>query len=433
MRMLNRYLSQNIASESLLDEEAKESPERLGEHSWPSPSFPDVSSEPEDLGSLTPEELIRRLRGVTRLISHYEALRLDAEMAIVDLYQKDFGDMGLAMDGAEAELRAALMLTRRAANMELALAEILRERLPSVLESLRSGSIDRRRATVIANKTLHLPEADARELCAEVLPIASGMTTGQLKAWIDRRCIEHNPTEAKDRFKEARTIRGVFAELADDGTATLTATGLMPDKVVNFMDRLTQTAFAFKTAEEPRTRDQIRADIFEDIMTGEDATKGRSRKAIADIRISPTTLMGLDDKAIELSGFGPVIADIGRGVAARGIEAGNAEWRFTVKDKSGRAVTGLTQRRPSAKLRRTVEARDESCIFPGCRAPATNCDLDHRIPYSEGGLTHEDQLVPLCRHDHVIRHNGWSHQPNPDGSHTWTSPIGLTHTTARAP
>ncbi len=60
-------------------------------------------------------------------------------MAIVDLYQDLFGDMGLAMEGAEAELRAALMLTRRAANMELALAEILRERLPSVLEALRSG------------------------------------------------------------------------------------------------------------------------------------------------------------------------------------------------------------------------------------------------------------------------------------------------------
>jgi hypothetical protein len=431
--MLDRYISQSIANEDSLDEDVKESPECLSERSWPHPSLPDVSSEREDLGSLTPEELIQRLQDVTRLISHYEALRLDAEMAIVDLYQKDLGDVGLAMEGAEAELRAALMLTRRAANMELALAEILRERLPSVLEALRSGSIDRRRAAVIANRTLHLPEAEARALCSEVLPIAPDMTTGQLRAWIDRRCIEHNPTEAKDRFGEARASRGVSAELADDGTATLTATGLMPDKLVNFMDRLTQTAFALKTDEEPRTRDQIRADIFEDIMMGERATEGRSRKAIVDIRIGLTTLMGLDDKAVELSGFGPVIADIGRGAAARGIEAGNAEWRFTVKDKSGRAVTGLTQRRPSVELRRTVEARDESCIFPGCRAPAANCDLDHRIPYSEGGLTHEDQLVPLCRHDHVIRHTGWSHEPNSDGSHTWTSPIGLTHTTARAP
>ena len=421
--MLDRYTSQNITREG----------QEINESSPAALDLPDVSTGFGKLSHLTAEELIQRLQDVTTLISHYEALRLDAEMAIVDLYQDLFGDMGLAMEGAEAELRAALMLTRRAANMELALAEILRERLPSVLEALRSGLIDRRRATVIANKTLHLPEADARALCDEVLPIAPDMTTGQLRARIDRRCIEHNPTEAKDRFEEARASRGVSAELADDGTATLTATGLMPDKVVNFMDRLTRTAFALKTVEEPRTRDQIRADIFEDIMMGEDATEGRSRKAIVDIRIGLTTLMGLDDKAVELLGFGPVIADIGRGVAARGIEAGNAEWRFTVKDKSARAVTGLTQRRPSAKLRRTVESRDKSCIFPGCRAPATNCDLDHRIPYSEGGLTHEDQLAPLCRHDHVIRHTGWFHEPNPNGGHTWTSPIGSTHVTARSP
>jgi hypothetical protein len=421
--MLDRYLSQKIICECSPDDE-----------SWPSASLlPDVSFKPKSLSTLTAEELIQHLQDATRQISHYEALRLDAEMAIVDLYQKDLSDVALAMEGAEAELRAALMLTRRAANMELALAEILRERLPAVLDSLRAGSIDRRRAAVIANRTLHLREADARALSDEILPIAPDMTTGQLRAWIDRRCIEHNPTEAKDRFKEARTARCVFAELADDGTATLTATGLMPDKVVNFMDRLTWAAFGFKTAEEPRTRDQVRADIFEDIMMGEDTTGGRSRKAVVDIRIGLTSLMGLDDNAAELSGFGPVIADIGRSVAARGIEAGNAEWRFTVKDKSGKSVTGLTQRRPSVELRRTVEARDERCIFPGCRAPATNCDLDHRIPYSEGGLTHKDQLVALCRHDHVIRHTGWTHEPNPDGSHTWTSPIGLTHTTGRSP
>lgn len=423
MNMLDRYISQNITREG----------QEINESSPAALDLPDVSTGFGKLSHLTAEELIQRLQDVTTLISHYEALRLDSEMAIVDLYQEDLDDMALAMDGAEAELRAALLLTRQAANRELSLAETLRERLPAVLSSLRSGSIDRRRATVIANRTLHLPQADARELCDELLPLAPGMTTSQIRAWIDRRCIETNPTEAKDRFTQARDARGVFAELTEDGTATLTATGLIPHKVVNFMDRLTKGAFGLKTPEEPRTRDQIRADIFEDILAGDADTSERSRKAIVDIRTELTTLMGFDDKAVELTGFGPVIADIGRAVAARGIEQSGAEWRFTVRDEARNSVTGLTRRRPSAELRRTVESRDETCIFPGCRAPATNCDLDHRIPYSEGGLTHEDQLVALCRHDHVIRHTGWFHEPNPNGGHTWTSPIGSTHVTARSP
>ncbi|MEE8375472.1 MAG: HNH endonuclease signature motif containing protein [Acidimicrobiia bacterium] len=38
--------------------------------------------------------------------------------------------------------------------------------------------------------------------------------------------------------------------------------------------------------------------------------------------------------------------------------------------------------------------------------PATDCDLDHRNAWADGGPTTEDNLAPLCRHDHIVRHNG---------------------------
>jgi hypothetical protein len=95
-------------------------------------------------------------------------------------------------------------------------------------------------------------------------------------------------------------------------------------------------------------------------------------------------------------------------------------------------AVGTTRRRPTAGQRRWIEARDRTCVFPGCRAPARNCDIDHRIAYAEGGPTEVDELAPGCRHDHnTLKHRcGWSYVRLADGDHLWTSPLGHTYTTS---
>jgi hypothetical protein len=50
---------------------------------------------------------------------------------------------------------------------------------------------------------------------------------------------------------------------------------------------------------------------------------------------------------------------------------------------------GYTPSRPLADF---VRCRDLTCRFPGCEAPATRCDLDHTIPYAEGGATHASKV-----------------------------------------
>jgi hypothetical protein len=46
---------------------------------------------------------------------------------------------------------------------------------------------------------------------------------------------------------------------------------------------------------------------------------------------------------------------------------------------------------PSAALDRFVRARDRRCRFPGCRARAQRCDLDHNQPWP-AGTTSEDNI-----------------------------------------
>ena len=58
---------------------------------------------------------------------------------------------------------------------------------------------------------------------------------------------------------------------------------------------------------------------------------------------------------------------------------------------------------PNADIRAYTQGRDATCRWPGCTIPATQCQLDHRIEYHQGGPTSPDNLVNLCQHHHNIK------------------------------
>ena len=85
---------------------------------------------------------------------------------------------------------------------------------------------------------------------------------------------------------------------------------------------------------------------------------------------------------------------------------------------------------PSRSLADFVRCRDLTCRFPGCDTPAMRCDLDHTIPYRDGGRTHASNLKSLCRLHHLIKTFwAWRDQQLPDGTLIWTSPSGQTYVT----
>ncbi len=51
---------------------------------------------------------------------------------------------------------------------------------------------------------------------------------------------------------------------------------------------------------------------------------------------------------------------------------------------------------PSRALQHLIRARTTTCTAPGCRRPAAACDLDHTVPYDQGGRTCECNLAPRC-------------------------------------
>jgi hypothetical protein len=369
------------------------------------------------------------LRAHQRLASHYAAqvLRDMAEVSAA-FVAEDGVNVESADEYAAAEIRAALRLTRRSADAELSFALDLQRRVPQVFESLASGHIDVRRAKVFDRYTIDLPIATARTIVEVVLPDAPNLTTGQLGARLDRLRMEVEPNAAKERYEHAVNERRVVMEPTPSGTANLYAFDLPPDRASAVMKQLNRTARILRNEGDERSMDQLRTDVLLDLCAG--GTAGSQSEGSVDIHVDLETLLTLNDDPGELSGYGPVIADITRKVAEREVDG---TWRFTVTDPStGRPLsTGTTRRRPTAAQHREVVARNRTCIFPGCRMPARDCDLDHRIPWAEGGTTRTEDLGPLCRHDHGIRHAaGWAYKILNDGEIEWTTRLGHIYRTA---
>lgn len=380
--------------------------------------------------SLPVHDRVTVMKALQRLVSHFQARLYESMAAVADAVIESLGedaveDPALAEQAGASEIRAALHLTRRAADSELAVARGLQRRLPDVWQALAVGRLDRRRANLILAQTGHLSTAAAREVARAALERAPELTTGQVTALVKKLCLEADPEDARVRYAAAVEDRRVVVESTVDGTAHVHLYDIAPDVAMGISRRVDQAARHLKTADEARSMDQLRADVVTDLLlsgSGGDTGGGGEVGLVTSL----STLAGLDEESGDLRGFGPVIADVARQVTE---QFRNGLWTFVVTDDEGRPVaTGTTRRRPTASQRRHVEAAYPTCVFPGCRIPSSQCDFDHTVPWSEGGPTTERNGTPKCRHDHVLRHRGgWTFQPTANGGHAWTSPLGHTY------
>ncbi len=373
--------------------------------------FDVVSAHPGDL-------LVRRLRQAAGVAATAQAELYAAVWAVVEASAAAGAtdEESVIDEFAADEVRAALMLTRRAADVLVGYAYELCVRLPEVWKALHGGAIDDRRARVIVDGLRSLPLEEARTIAADVVPDAGDLTTGQLRARLRRMVTESDPGAAAARYHAGVEERRVTLTANDDGTANLCAWNLEADRASALMRKVASLANGLPR--DDRTADQRRADVFLDLVDG---SGDAGPRATVDIHVELTTLLALDERAGDIPGWGPVIADVARQVIE---DQPQARWRVSVSEGGEPLWSGVTRRRPTARQRRDVGGRSRTCVFPGCRMPATQSDLDHTVAWSEGGPTEIDNLAPLCRHDHRLKHEGgWTLRREKTGL-TWTSRLG---------
>lgn len=385
-----------------------------------------------DRAKLNGFDLVRVLQARERLVAHCQA------GSAADVYELAYAAPGHtdsdperlaeAFEYAADELRPALRITQQAAKNRLGVAFDLKERLPRVWEMLDLGLIDLARARVIVNGTIHLDTEEARRLAETVAERAPRLTTGQLGAWIRRLCVESDPEKAKQRYDRAKDERRLWIEQTEAGTGNVHLYDIDIGDARAIGRRVNAHMISLRRDGDDRSHDNLRADIAVDLLLGSDPTNGG--RGLMDMRVSMTTLAGLDDQAAEIPGLGPVIADVARKFADL---HPRAEWRATITDDHGN-VAGVvtTSRRPSREISRMVQSHQPVCAFPGCRIPARDCDFDHLLPRSQGGETSTRNGGPKCRHDHILKDHGWTHRRH-NGHDIWTSPHGHTYTTEKPP
>jgi hypothetical protein len=193
------------------------------------------------------------------------------------------------------------------------------------------------------------------------------------------------------------------------------------------------TAWSAKSGTgDTRTADQRRADAIVDICSHALALPGVPRRhgitASINVTIAESTLRGEDEQPAELDGYGPIPATMARRLANL---PGAHQHRYPVDadghilDRDATLISG--QYEPSSRIARHVITRDRHCIHPGCRRRASNCELDHRVPWPAGPTTAQN-LEPLCKRHHDLKHHSnWRVHRCPDGSYQWTSPTRHTY------
>ena len=124
-------------------------------------------------------------------------------------------------------------------------------------------------------------------------------------------------------------------------------------------------------------------------------------------------------------------------VVARRIAAAGT-WRRILTDPVNGAPLdyGRTRYEPPPDLAAFIALRDGRCVFPGCSRTAHTSQVDHTMPYANGGTTAHDNLGCLDQVCHLLKtFAGWTVTQDPDrpGHFDWTSPLGYRHTVEPEP
>lgn len=385
-------------------------------------------------------DVIERACSAARAESQATARRLNAVADLMKLRYRQHGPRSEwaadAWDEISAELAAALRISRALASRYMSDAEILRERLPKVGECLASGDINYAMFNVIATRTALITDEKALAAVDDEIAVRAprwpSLTRGRLSmrvdaivARVDRDAIRRADREVKDRYLNVSPSLSGIAEVYGNVFAS-TAQAL--DR------RLNQLAGTVCDAD-PRTTAQRRADALTALVAGADRMRctcggpdcPRAQDSLRDRNVvihvvadqggvagtgtTPGFMAGVDELIPP-----HVIAELAKSATLRPLSfPSGPEPRYT----------------PSTALADFVRCRDLTCRAPGCDVPAVRCDLDHSVPFAEGGATHPSNLKCLCRKHHLLKTFwGWKDRQLADGTVIWTLPSGQTYVTS---
>lgn len=335
-----------------------------------------------------------------------------------------------------AEVAAALRISQALAGSRLRYARAMREQLPKVAEIFKTGDIDVRLFQTIAYRTDLITDREVlaavdQELAVTV-PRWPSMTAGRLAGKIDK-IVAKADVDAVRRRKERQADREISIQDFEGGVSEIHGSLFTPD--ARALEKALDALAATVCGHDPRGRDERRADAMGALAARadrlgcrcgrKDCAAGRrpaATPAVIHVIAEQATVDGAGDEPgwlVEADGLIPpeLIEELAK--SARLVQL--------VHPADAPPEPGYV---PSKALAEFVRCRDLTCRWPGCDHPAIECDVDHTIPYGDGGPTHASNLKCYCRTHHLVKTFwGWRDKQLPDGTLILTSPSGQNYVT----
>jgi hypothetical protein len=367
------------------------------------------------------------------------------------------------------EVAGSCRLGQQAATSRLLEADRLVNGMPLLLAALEAGRVFVPQARILLGETGSCSPEMMQRVDAVVTPQADELASTDLRRLVRRTVLSlETVDEAADRLETAREMRGVTSRPGYDGMGVVNAL-LTAEQLVRFQAGLDQLVAAQRVADREagveRTQDQRRADVFAALPSmvlsrGFDtsASLRLPDKIVFNVHIPVSTVIDRGSEPGIVDGYGeisaehvrllrphaslrPIYVDAQTGqpiqisdtlIPPAGEPTGDhAADLAAARDRILALLRPLVQHDttedqhdPSAALGRLVDARDRWCAGVGCSS--TRCDRDHLVAYPQGptAVGNLGLKSPRC---HGAKHNGWTMVRHPDGSVTWTSPLGRTY------
>jgi hypothetical protein len=340
------------------------------------------------------------------------------------------------MEAVAAEIAAALRISQGLAASRVRYARAMRERLPLVGAVFAAGDIDYRAFQTIVFRTDLI--TDPAVLAAVDATVAAtvgrwpSLTQGRLSGRVDK-IVAQADMDAVRRRQQRHSDREVWIGEGFEGISEIHGSLFTPD--AHALQKRLDALAATVCEHDPRTREQRRADALGALAAGadrlgcrcarEDCAAGTRRAAapvVIHVIAEQATLEGRSDApGSEVGADGLITPELMAELAT------SAKLVPLINPADAPPEPGYV---PSKQLADFVRCRDLTCRWPGCDQPATGCDLDHTIPYSQGGPTHAANIKCYCRTHHLVKtFLGWQDKQVPDGTLILTSPTGHTYVT----
>jgi hypothetical protein len=343
-------------------------------------------------------------------------------------------DEELARRTMAAEAGAALRLRANTAGGMIFDATRLNDGLPAFHEALTAGRITWGHALKMLELSINLPDEVLPRFEAAVLGAAETRTSTQFAKVAVKVRERMHPTTLQERAEVGFATRRVVLRPDADGMAWLNAY-LKADEAQAAYARLSRIAVdldaddaAAGVPDQPRTKDQRRADAYRDLLLDGIGPGGLGHgiRGTVHVTVPALTLLDRSDEPAILEGYGPIDPETARRIAGTA-----TSWtRILTHPETGcRLSVGTEQYAPPADMRRYLQIRDGTCQGIGCTRRATLSEIDHTQAWNTGGQTHVDNLVHLCKACHRLKHqSSFSTSQGPNGVLTWTTPGGKKYT-----